>query len=122
MALSPFSSDGTEIIVAASQSRLRVQFETIELRVVTGTDAGLEISLGLPTVRIGTAPDNDVVLTDRAVSRRHAQIASTAEGWMLRDLSSENGTYVNGQRVTERLLADGDRVQFGTSRFLFKSA
>ena len=49
-------------------------------------------------------------------------VARTDDGWMLRDLSSENGTYVNGQRVTERMLADGDRVQFGTSRFVFKTA
>ena len=68
------ASDGTEIIVASSQSQLRVQFEAIELRAITGPDAGLEASFGLPTVRIGTAPDNDVVLTDRAVSRRHAEI------------------------------------------------
>lgn len=75
-----------------------------------------------PLTFIGRTPENQVRIYKPAVSRRHAQIASTAEGWMLRDLSSENGTYVNGQRVTERLLADGDRVQFGTSRFLFKSA
>ena len=50
----------------------------------------------------------------------HAQITETEGGWLLRDLSSENGTYVNGQRVTERLLADGDRVQFGTSRFVLR--
>ena len=71
---------------------------------------------------IGRTPENQVRIFKPAVSRRHAQIASTDGGWLLRDLSSENGTYVNGQRVTERLLADGDRVQFGTSRFVFKSA
>jgi hypothetical protein len=71
---------------------------------------------------VGRTPENQVRIYKPAVSRRHAQIASTDSGWLLRDLSSENGTYVNGQRVTERLLADGDRVQFGTSRFLFKSA
>ena len=68
------SGDGTEIIVATAQSQLRVQFEVIELRVLSGPDAGQETSLGLPTVRIGTAADNDVVLTDRAISRRHAEI------------------------------------------------
>jgi hypothetical protein len=71
---------------------------------------------------VGRTPENQVRIYKPAVSRRHAQIASTDSGWLLRDLSSENGTYVNGQRVTERLLADGDRVQFGTSRFVFKSA
>jgi hypothetical protein len=71
---------------------------------------------------IGRTPENQIRIYTPAVSRRHAQIAHSGDGWMLRDLSSENGTYVNGQRVTERLLTDGDRVQFGTSRFVFKSA
>jgi uncharacterized protein YeeX (DUF496 family) len=70
---------------------------------------------------VGRTPENQVRIYKPAVSRRHAQIARTATGWLLRDLSSENGTYVNGQRITERLLADGDRVQFGTSRFIFKA-
>ena len=87
--------DGTEIIIAASPSRLRVQFETIELRVVSGADVGLEINLGLPNVRIGSAPDNDLVLTDRAVSRRHAEIRMTPNGLLLRDLGSTNGTFIN---------------------------
>ena len=75
-----------------------------------------------PLTFVGRTPENQVRIYKPAVSRRHAQIAVTADGWLLRDLSSENGTYVNGQRVTERKLVDGDRVQFGTSRFIFKSA
>lgn len=74
-----------------------------------------------PLTFIGRTPENQVRIYKPAVSRRHAQISAADGGWMLRDLSSENGTYVNGQRITERLLADGDRVQFGTSRFLFKT-
>ena len=71
-----------------------------------------------PLTFIGRTPENQIRIYKPAVSRRHAQITETEAGWLLRDLSSENGTYVNGQRITERLLADGDRVQFGTSRFL----
>ena len=96
--------DGTEIIIAAASSKLRVQFEAIELRVTSGADAGLEISLGLPTVRIGSAPDNDVALTDRAVSRRHAEIRMTPNGLLLRDLGSTNGTFINDVRITEAYL------------------
>ncbi len=75
-----------------------------------------------PLTFIGRTPENQIRIYKPAVSRRHAQITETDEGWMLRDLSSENGTYVNGQRVTERLLAEGDRVQFGTSRFVLHLA
>ena len=101
MASSSFFGDGTEVIVAASQSQLRVQFEAIELRVVSGPDAPLEVSLGLPVLRLGTAPDNDVVLTDRAVSRRHAEIRMTPAGLLLRDLGSANGTLINDVSITE---------------------
>ena len=73
-----------------------------------------------PLTFIGRTPENQVRIYKPAVSRRHAQITETDAGWLLRDLSSENGTYVNGQRITERLLAEGDRVQFGTSRFLVR--
>ncbi len=75
-----------------------------------------------PLTFIGRTPENQIRIYKPAVSRRHAQITETDAGWLLRDLSSENGTYVNGQRVTERLLADGDRVQFGTSRFVLRLA
>jgi len=69
---------------------------------------------------IGRTPENQIRIYKPAVSRRHAQITETEAGWLLRDLSSENGTYVNGQRITERLLAEGDRVQFGTSRYVLR--
>lgn len=119
MAASSFFGDGTEVIVAA-QTQLRVQFEAIELRVITGPDAGLEISLGLPVLRMGTAPDNDVVLTDRAVSRRHAEIRMTPAGLLLRDLGSTNGTFINDVRITEAYIpADAD-CRLGYSRLLIR--
>jgi DNA-binding NtrC family response regulator len=120
MASSTFSGDGTEIIVASSQSRLRVQFEAIELRLVAGADAGLEISLGLPNVRIGTAPDNDLVLTDRAVSRRHAEIRMTPDGLLLRDLGSTNGTFINDVRITEAYIPPDAECRLGYSTLLIR--
>ncbi len=120
MASSTFSGDGTEIIVASSQSRLRVQFEAIELRLVAGADAGLEISLGLPNVRIGTAPDNDLVLTDRAVSRRHAEIRMTPNGLLLRDLGSTNGTFINDVRITEAYIPPDAECRLGYSTLLIR--
>ncbi len=114
------SSDGTEIIVASSQSRLRVKFEAIELRVVAGPDAGLETSLGLPTVCMGSALDNDIVLSDRAVSRRHAEIRMTPNGLMLRDLNSTNGTFINDVRITEAYIPPNAECRLGYSRLLIR--
>ncbi len=120
MASSTFSGEGTEIIVAAPASRLRVQFEAIELRIVAGADVGLEISLGLPTVRMGSAPDNDVVLTDRAVSRRHAEIRMTPTGLLLRDLGSTNGTFINDVRITEAYIPPDAECRLGYSTLLIR--
>jgi transcriptional regulator of acetoin/glycerol metabolism len=120
MASSIFSGDGTEIIAMSAQSRLRVQFEAIELRVIAGADNGLEISLGLPNLRIGAAPDNDVVLTDRAVSRRHAEIRMTPNGLLLRDLGSTNGTFINDVRITEAYIPSDAECRLGYSTLLIR--
>ena len=111
---------GTEIIVAAARSPLRVQFEVIEIRVISGPDTGQEASLGLPSVRIGTATDNDLVLTDRAVSRRHAEIRMTADGLLLRDLGSTNGTFINDVRITEAYIPESAECRLGYSRVLIR--
>lgn len=60
---------------------------------------------------IGRWPDNDIVLPDRLVSRHHAQIRRVGTQFLLADLDSTNGTYVNGERVTEYPLQDGDSIQ-----------
>ena len=72
-----------------------------------------------PLTFIGRTPQNQVQVPKPSVSRRHAQVALTDQGYVLKDLGSENGTYVNGDRITERLLAEGDRVQIGTVGFVF---
>lgn len=116
MAASPSLGNGTEAMVAASPSQLRVQFEAIELRVIAGPDAGLEVSLGVPVVRIGTAVENDIVLTDRAVSRRHAEVRMTPEGLLLRDIGSTNGTFINDVRIAEAYIPEDAECRLGYSR------
>jgi DNA-binding NtrC family response regulator len=120
MAQSDSRSTGTEIIIAASASALRVQFEAIELQVIAGPDMGLEARLGLPNVRLGSAPDNDVVLNDRAVSRRHAEIQLTPQGLLLRDLGSTNGTFINNVRITEAYVPADAECTLGYSRLLIR--
>lgn len=73
-----------------------------------------------PLSFIGRTPDNQVRLNKPAVSRRHAQISQSDKGWTIKDLQSENGSYVNGEKIGERPLSDGDRVQIGTVRLVFK--
>ncbi len=67
-------------------------------------------------LRIGRTPDNDLVLTDGAVSRHHCAITATNGGFIVTDLQSTHGTTVSGIRLTRpRLLADGDVLGVGAS-------
>lgn len=69
--------------------------------------------------RFGRSSDNDVVLPHRSVSRRHATITPARGGFYVRDLQSQNGTYVDHQRVNDCLLRDGNRIQLGDLEFTF---
>jgi pSer/pThr/pTyr-binding forkhead associated (FHA) protein/uncharacterized RDD family membrane protein YckC len=79
-----------------------------------------EIALARTLVSIGRDPSNDVVLPDAMVSRRHAVIEYRGSQYFLRDCNSSNGSLVNGDRVSERNLRDGDLVAIGTARIMFR--
>jgi ABC transport system ATP-binding/permease protein len=66
-------------------------------------------------LRIGRSPDNDVVLDDLLVSRRHAELHRVDGGWQIRDLASANGTYVNGQRVSKAAVNPDSVIGIGRS-------
>lgn len=69
------------------------------LRVSKGKQEGLTLPLG-DVLKIGRAADCQLVLDDDYVSTRHAQVLRTAEGYVVEDLGSTNGTYVNNERIT----------------------
>jgi len=86
-----------------------------------GGALGTPLTLGAVT-SIGRTPDNDISLDVREVSRKHARIELRDDGsFVLLDLGSGNGTFVNDQRVQEHKLADGDRVRFGSRTFLYRT-
>ena len=69
---------------------------------------------------IGRTADNQIVIPLQDVSRRHAEITRMANGYVLKDLNSPNGTFVNGGRIREHVLENGDRVTIGGSAFVFE--
>ena len=69
---------------------------------------------------IGRDPSNDLVLADSMVSRRHAVVEHRGSQFFLRDCNSVNGSVVNGDRVGERALRDGDLLAIGSMRLLFR--
>ncbi|THA58298.1 FHA domain-containing protein [Streptomyces sp. A1136] len=70
------------------------------------------------TVRIGRAPDNDLVVDDLVVSRRHAELRALPDGtYEIVDVGSHNGTYLNGSRVQRAAVAEGDIVGIGHTAY-----
>jgi sigma-B regulation protein RsbU (phosphoserine phosphatase) len=75
------------------------------------------------SVSIGRASDCTIPIKDRYLSRKHAEIVSVDAGWMLKDLGSANGTYLNGTRVErDEILKTGDRIRLGDTEIVFETS
>jgi tetratricopeptide (TPR) repeat protein len=92
------------------------------LHVIGGADRGKTYELVLPETRIGRGADQDLVLADIAVSRRHVTIHAEGGRYRLRDLGSGNGTLLNGQRSDTAILNDGDQIEVGNTLMRFDQA
>ena len=89
------------------------------LVVTRGPNSGSRYALDEPLVTAGRHPDSMIFLDDITVSRRHAEVRRTADGYEVADSGSLNGTYLNRERVEQATLTDGDEVQIGTFKLLF---
>jgi pSer/pThr/pTyr-binding forkhead associated (FHA) protein len=78
-----------------------------------GPEIGTRYSLVGDQVSVGRVPDNDIQLDDFTVSRQHAVFVKQGAAWLVRDLGSLNGTYVNNERVDESVVEHGDALQIG---------
>jgi len=82
---------------------------------------GERIVLETDSLKIGRQATCRIVFNDSNVSREHAQMRRTADGWKILDLGSTNGTKINGVKITEeQLLVNGDELSFGTSSAKFE--
>jgi hypothetical protein len=68
-----------------------------------------------PRMTVGRARDNDLSLADEGVSQRHCEFAAEQGYLVVRDLGSQNGTFVNGRRATQAKLREGDQVRIGAT-------
>jgi hypothetical protein len=94
-----------------------------------GSGAG---SLVLPTgnrfalsehpISIGRRPECNIVLADPNVSRNHAEVRPHGDSFLLIDLGSTNGTKVNGMRIDQHILRDGDEISFGNTHMVFEAS
>ena len=89
------------------------------LVVIIGDEIGKRVRLEEADVLVGRASTCDIQLDMDNVSRNHAIVTRTALGWVLKDLGSTNGTYVNEARIDERALKDGDQIRIGRAMLKF---
>jgi signal transduction histidine kinase/pSer/pThr/pTyr-binding forkhead associated (FHA) protein len=91
----------------------------LTLLVLQGPDKGRRFELPDKPALVGRE-SRQLPLGDNTVSRRHAELLPTPEGWILRDLGSSNGTHINGVRMTNRyLLKLGDQIRVGRTLMVF---
>lgn len=93
------------------------------LLVKRGPNPGYRIELAAATITVGRASSCDLILDDVTVSRPHAALCRLENGeYAITDTGSLNGTYVNGSRVSDRVLADGDEIQIGRFKLVYVAA
>ncbi len=92
-----------------------------ELVVVNGSSAGTRHDLTKGEVFIGRSPSSKVVVNEAEVGWRHCQISQHGERFLITDLRSSIGTYVNGMRSAERWLSDRDQIGIGKTILMFRS-
>ncbi len=99
------------------QTRVRMALPKFMLRGVSGTTFGRNFAL-VGSMTIGRQSDCGIPIPAEEISRQHARLQVTAEGVMVEDLGSANGTWINDKRVHTGMLSPGDELRLDTIRFL----
>ncbi len=89
------------------------------LVVKRGPNAGSRFLLDRDVTTAGRHPDSEIFLDDVTVSRRHVEFVREDNGYLVRDVGSLNGTYVNREPIDTAILSGGDEVQIGKFRLIF---
>lgn len=84
-----------------------------------GPEQGARFELKDDLVTLGRDAESTIFLDDVTVSRRHAEVARSPQGWTVTDVGSLNGSYVNKKLIDAHVLHTGDEVQIGKYRFVF---
>jgi len=118
-AIDPAATRPDTFIPAAAGATARVAIPRIVKQVEEGPAEEFALTPG--TTSIGRSPKNQISLPFAEVSRHHANVVFTADGYRIVDLNSGNGILVNGKRVTDWLLNDGDVIQIGMEKLTFRT-
>jgi len=96
-----------------------VRAGTVLLIRAGGGREGETIALDTDVLTIGRSPHSDIFLDDVTVSRHHARIIRDENGFLVEDLNSLNGTYVNRKRIERHRLTEGDELQIGKFKLAY---
>ncbi len=96
-----------------------VNLRRCKLVVIKGAQRGTEFVIAGDVIRVGKAPDNDLVLADETVSRVHFEIVRDAKGYLVRDMKSTNGTFLDSAEVKEAYLRAGSVIKAGEVELKF---
>lgn len=105
---------GTRVISDGSQSN-QLTLPGIKLTVVEGQDRGQEVIARRGVIRVGSADDNDLVIRDNSISRRHLELRLRGEEIRVIDLRSTNGTTIDGVRIKEAIVTPGAIIRIGST-------
>ena len=119
-AAAPAASAGafTELISQGGSAAAPAGPVATRLVITEGAREGMEMPLGGGPITIGRSSESNVVIRDDYTSTHHARLDLRADGWLLTDLESTNGTFVNGQKVTAPVtVAERTPITIGTTTF-----
>lgn len=119
MSLKPDDERTLVLVYRADTNECR--FQEGALRVLDGPEAGRSYALTAERTTLGTSADNDICLSDRFVSRHHAEIVHGPDGVVIRDLQSSNGILMDGRPVDSVMLEHGSTLTLGATRVRFES-
>ncbi len=97
-----------------------VHLAQCKLAVIKGRERGREYLVSGDVIRVGKSDDNDLVLNEETVSRVHLEILRDQKGYLLRDLHSTNGTFLDGSEIREAYIRAGSVITVGTVQLKFQ--
>ena len=100
--------------------RTTINLNKCKLVVLKGSQRGREFVISSDVIRVGKADDNDLVLPEETVSRYHFEIIRDSRGYLLRDMQSTNGTFLDGAEVREAYVRAGSVITAGTVQVKFQ--
>ncbi len=122
--IEPATSAAQEPIEALPGADLSTTPRRLRPRLIARSAEGREnvaLILDSDETTVGRTLNNTFVIEHQSVSRRHARIVATNGSHTIYDLGSSNGTFVNGRRVSEAVLQDGNEVRFGSVSFVYRT-